>query len=271
MQITSRQNEKIRSAAKLSQKKYREHTGCFLIEGQKLLAEAVCADIEVETVFYTPRFINRGGASMCALVERCVDKGAMVYEVNDSVMKALSSMTMPEGIVAVAKKMHYSENLELQNGKSYVILEDVQDPGNVGTIIRTADAAGFNAVYVTQKTADIYNEKVLRASMGSVFHLPVFCTDDLARTITTLKTHDVYIAGTSLAGSVNPWKPEAQKAMTQAVALVLGNEAQGMAAATAALCDGLYRIPIYGKAESLNVSIAAGILMYDIARALHND
>lgn len=156
-----------------------------------------------------------------------------------------------------------------KNGKkclSYVILDDVQDPGNVGTIIRTADAAGFDGIICSSKTADIYNEKVLRGAMGSVFHLPVLQTGALGETVLFLKEQGTRMIGTSLQGKTSL---SASLAAQKAVGIILGNESKGMSKGMADLCDDLYKLPMYGHAESLNVSVAAGILMYDIARAMH--
>ncbi len=142
----------------------------------------------------------------------------------------------------------------------------MQDPGNVGTIIRTADAAGFDGIVCSSKTADIYNEKVLRGAMGSVFHLPVLQVCDLEKTVLLLKEQGTRMIGTSLQGKTG--LSDSLTAQTS-VGVILGNESKGMSKGMADLCDELYKLPMYGHAESLNVSVAAGILMYDIARTMH--
>lgn len=271
--ITSRQNAVVKSVLKLKQKKHRDLEKQFIIEGSKLFEEAAAWHIEITSVFVTSKWLDTATDKLRDTLAQLSTKGVPVYESDPSVFQALSDLKMPEGILCTAKKINIDENIFGEKCKkdgrffeSYVILDDVQDPGNVGTIIRTADAAGFNGIICSPKTADIYNEKVLRGAMGSVFHLPILQSTDLCQTITVLKNQGICIIGTSLKSesttqlSLNP---------KSAVGLILGNESRGMSPEVEGFCDILCKLPMYGHAESLNVSVAAGILMYDIARMSH--
>lgn len=266
-EITSRQNERIKAVVRLRQKKYRDKTGLFLIDGLKLFLEAFHSGAAIDSLFYTEGFLDRAPQTFYQALEYCDSKAIPVYRVSQPVMEALSPMKAPEGLVGVAKKFPECDFQQLRNLKTCVILEDVQDPGNVGTIIRTADAAGFQAVICTEKSADIYNEKVLRASMGSVFHLPVFYSK-MQTVLAELRAANTRIIGSSLKGTETAFTVNAPE-KSKKVALILGNESRGMLPETEEQCDALHKIPMYGQAESLNVSVAAGILIYDIARSLH--
>lgn len=271
--ITSRQNLTVKNVIKLKQKKNRDREKQFILEGNKLFMEAEAWNVAITAVYVTPQWIEGAEEAVKSAFKRLKDMGIPVFTVDTSVFEAMSALKMPEGILCTADKFDTSEKFFekkcKKNGKkclSYVILDDVQDPGNVGTIIRTADAAGFDGIICSSKTADIYNEKVLRGAMGSVFHLPVLQTCALEETVLFLKEQGTRIIGTSLQGKTSL---SASLAAQKAVGIILGNESKGMSKCIADLCDDLYKLPMYGHAESLNVSVAAGILMYDIARAMH--
>lgn len=271
--ITSRQNNNVKTVIKLKQKKNRDREGQFLLEGTKLFVEAEAWSVEILSVFVTPQWLEGSEEVAKEALSRLKNADVPVFTVDPDVFEAMSALKMPEGILCTARKFETSEKVfekkckkSGKNFPTYVILEDVQDPGNVGTIIRTADAAGFNGIICSTKTADIYNEKVLRGAMGSVFHLPIFQTGDLEKVILFLKEQGTRMIGTSLQGKTSL---DISKAAQTSVGIVLGNESKGMSKTLEAMCDDLYKLPMYGNAESLNVSVAAGILMYDIARAFH--
>ncbi|WP_195267763.1 RNA methyltransferase [Eubacterium sp. 1001713B170207_170306_E7] len=271
--ITSRQNAAVKSVIRLKQKKNRDREGLFILEGTKLFIEAEAWKVDITSVYVTPQWLEGLRETAKAALKRLEDAGIPVTMVDFGVFEAMSALKMPEGVLCTARKFDVSEKKfedkckkSGKNYPTYVILDDVQDPGNVGTIIRTADAAGFDGIVCSLKTADIYNEKVLRGAMGSVFHLPVLQSCDLEETVLSLKEQGVRMVGTSLQGNTNL---EASLAAQTSVGIVLGNESKGMSRTLENLCDVLYKLPMYGHAESLNVSVAAGILMYDIARAIH--
>ncbi|MGI6110088.1 MAG: TrmH family RNA methyltransferase [Eubacteriaceae bacterium] len=267
--IRSRSNREVRENAKLVQKKYRDRSGLFLADGTKLFQEALDSGMQFERVYYTDEWFRSAAAALQDLILRLEEERTAV-PVTPEVLKLVSSVKSPEGIVSVIRKPEeidpeslLTKDSQLTTGHSYVILEDVQDPGNLGTIIRTADAAGYDAVILTEGCADIYSEKTLRASMGSVFHLPVVRTGGISRFLNDLREHGFEAAGASLQGETIEL---CQTDRPQRLALILGNESRGLSEKTAGLCTRLVKIPIYGRAESLNVAVAAGILLYAFAQ-----
>lgn len=250
--ISSRQNDQIKLIPKLRQKKFRDETGLFIIEGKKILDEAIKSQAIIEKVFLSDHL--KGSE----LAMRYVEANYQVFWVKKSIFEGLTAMKNPEGVLALVKRCR----IDLKRAKRYIILEDVQDPNNVGTIIRTADAAGFDTVIATSKTVDFYNEKVIRGSMGSIFHLNLRTTDDCLSLVTSLRNEYVKIIGTALDG-IDIFK---EVSCVDTFAIILGNESRGMSDVLKKECDILYQIPIFGQAESLNVSVAAGIVMYQLVK-----
>ena len=246
--IQSKQNASIKTARKLLQRKHRKTS--YLIEGWHLFEEAKASGAHILQIFVLEEMADR------------VANMSKVKLVSPEVLKELCETQTPQGIVAEVAKQ--SQALPEPLSGKYLLLEDVQDPYNVGTIIRTADAAGFDCVVTSAKTADIYNEKVLRGSMGSVFHLPVYQVESLLDYVQQLKNQSITIIGTSLTGS-SLWEREP---LSGSFAIVMGNESKGMSHEMGECCDILLKIPILGQAESLNVATAAGIIMYDLVRDL---
>ena len=244
--ITSVSNPDIIQTAKLKQKKYRDLTGQFLIEGIKLTSEAINNHIQIEKIFILPELINK-------LPNK---NNFEIIEVNKKIIKKLSSQKNPEGIIALVKKD--SINFNFRNNK-FILLDEISDPGNLGTIIRTADAAGYEAVFCSPNCADLYNEKTIRSTMGSIFHIPVIENINLIEKIEELKVNKFRIYGTSLDGEILYLN---QVKVPEKFALVLGNESHGISSEIQNSCTQLLKLPIFGKSESLNVSIAAGIFMY---------
>lgn len=257
-EITSKNNEQLKYLRKLSSKSFRDAEGTFAIEGTKLFLEAVKNQLQFKQIFITSTWLEINGASVRDRLVTLENNKVAIAIVSPTILASLSGLQKPEGIMAVLHKI----NSRPGTFKSTVLLEDVQDPYNVGTIIRTADAAGFDCVVTSAKTADIYNEKVLRGSMGSVFHLPIYQVVSLLDTVKQLKEQQVTIIGTSLSGSCL-WE---RQSLNGSFAIVMGNESQGMSKQMSECCDLLLKIPILGQAESLNVATAAGIIMYDLIR-----
>ncbi|WP_303870108.1 RNA methyltransferase [Acetobacterium wieringae] len=257
-EITSKNNEQLKYLRKLNSKSFRDTEGVFAIEGTKLFLEAVKNQLQFKQIFITSTWLEVNGASIRDCLVALEKNKVTIAIVSPTILASLSSLQKPEGIMAVLYKM----SSQPKTIKRTVLLEDVQDPYNVGTIIRTADAAGFDCVITSAKTADIYNEKVLRGSMGSVFHIPIIQVSSLLETVKQLKDQQVMIIGTSLSGS-SLWE---RQSLSGSFAVVMGNESQGMSKQMSECCDLLLKIPIFGQAESLNVSTAAGIIMYDLIR-----
>lgn len=240
--ITSKANSVVKNAKKLHQKKYRK--SAYLIEGWHLFEEAVQAGVTIEKVFALESYRDQLAAF------------PQTIWVSEEILLDLADTQTPQGIVAVIQK----EEVGLPNlhqGK-YLFLEDVQDPGNVGTMIRTADAAGFTGVIVSDKSADIYSLKTLRSMQGSHFHLPIYRLP-LTSFVEEAKKSDLPILATTLSRDSKDYR---ELSSLENFVLVMGNEGQGISSVMAESADQLVHISMKGRAESLNVAVAAGILMF---------
>ncbi|MCT4794097.1 MULTISPECIES: TrmH family RNA methyltransferase [Exiguobacterium] len=243
--ITSTKSETIKRLKRLMTKKGRQESGQFLVEGEHLVDEAIRAGRLVQLIVgesYTPKRSWR------------LDQ-MPVLELSDHVADILSETEKTQGVFAVVNMSPVERKM-----KHVLVLDRIQDPGNLGTMIRTADAAGFDTVLLGKGTVDPYNAKAVRATQGSLFHVNVR-TVDLLETLPELKSDGFHVYGTALEKA----KSYDQIDFGDRVALVIGNEAQGVHADVLALCDTRVHIPMLGDAESLNAAVAAGILMYRIA------
>lgn len=244
--ITSVQNDQIKRIKQLHQKKARVKTGTFIIEGFHLLEEASAAKWDIHTV------VAKENIEIPLYIE-----SKSVVRVSDHVFSHLAQTATPQGVLAVVAM---KKDLFIQTPLTLMI-DAVQDPGNIGTMIRSADAAGFGCVIVGDGSADIYNDKVIRATQGSIFHLPVIQMN-IEEAIQKLRANNTMIIATALEDSEDYTKMIVKENM----ALIVGNEGAGVQDSLIRNSDQIVRIPIYGNAESLNVSIAASILMYDMKR-----
>ncbi len=240
--ITSKANSVVKNAKKLHQKKYRKSV--YLIEGWHLFEEAVQAGVTIEKVFALESYRDRLAAF------------PQTVWVSEEILRDLADTQTPQGIVAVIQKEEVGLP-DLHQGK-YLFLEDVQDPGNVGTMIRTADAAGFTGVIVSDKSADIYSLKTLRSMQGSHFHLPIYRLP-LASFVEEAKKSNLPILATTLSRESKDYR---ELSSLENFVLVMGNEGQGISSVMAESADQLVHIGMKGRAESLNVAVAAGILMF---------
>lgn len=240
--ITSVQNNQVKKWKKLHRKKYRTETGNFLIEGYHLIEEAYESDWHIEIL------IVREGKE----APDWMNKDRILY-VTDRVFKEITQTEAPQGIAALVKM----KTIEPKEQGEVLLIDAVQDPGNLGTIIRTADAAGFSQVILGRCTVDVYNDKVIRATQGSIFHIPII-EANLLEVIPTLQSANYTVLASALEGSIAYDTVD----KIDNIALVMGNEGAGIAREILDIVDVRIKIPIYGKVESLNVSIAAGILMY---------
>ncbi|HEM2809251.1 TrmH family RNA methyltransferase [Streptococcus suis] len=240
--IRSKSNNLVKQIKKLQQKKYR--TSSYLIEGWHLLEEAVKAGASIEHVLVAEEHADR------------VVQLEKVTVVSPEIIQDLTDSKSPQGVLAQLALP--SQDLPERLEGRILVLEDVQDPGNVGTIIRTADAAGFDGVFLTDKSADIYNMKVLRSMQGSHFHLPIYRLP-IEDILSTLKNNQVEILATTLSSQSVDYREVSPEA---SFALVMGNEGQGISDFVSTEADQLVHITMPGQAESLNVAIAAGILVF---------
>jgi len=248
--ITSLKNNLIKDIKKLSQKKYRDQRGEYLIEGDHLVEEAVNAGAPIVHVLFTEKALT----AFPLLLEKIPESCRLL--VTEDILRSLSSHPDTPDILAVVAKTSPSRVIDYS--RPLLLLDGVQDPGNVGTMIRTADAAGFGTVVLGEGSADIYNDKVLRAMQGSQFHIAVY-QGSISEWIGTCKAHGLNVYGTELNPQAVDYR---QVPKTPAFALVMGNEGQGLSAETLSSTTQNLYIPITGQAESLNVAVAAGILMF---------
>ncbi len=239
--IDSLQNETIKKARALKAKKGREEYGQFLAEGEKCVEEALLSSFQVDSVF-----LHGESHAIQALAK---ERGVEVIQVSRPIIETLTSVQTPQNVaacIAIPGQIKPAGGL-------VVALDGVSDPSNVGSIIRSADAAGASGVVMGEGSADYLNPKAVRASMGSIFHLHVY-EGDLKTYLCEFKKTGSVIAG-HLKGE--PIMPSLSN-----MCLVIGNESRGVSEKITEICDYLYKIPIYGRAESLNAAVAAGIMMY---------
>lgn len=251
-EIQSSKNSLIKETKKLQQKKYRQQTQTYLLEGFHLIQEAKAANVTLKEVFISQRGVNEWS-------EWIEGNLTDYYLVSDDVLKTLASQPTPQGMIAVAEIVE-DESQDLSG--AWLLLDNVQDPGNVGTMIRTADAAGFSGVILGTGSADLYNPKTLRSTQGSLYHLAVR-SGELKEIIPKFQQVDRPVYGTALDKEAKAYQ---QVEKMSDFALVMGNEGQGMAPELLTMTDQNLYIPIKGQAESLNVAIAAGILMFHLLK-----
>ncbi len=254
--ITSTTNEKVKRVAALSQKgRFRQEEGVFLIEGSRIFEEAPVSLIK--EVYVTEAFLKNQDQSIYGKLEKTG------YEtVSDQVFKKISDTKTPQGILAVLQQQKYGRKELCGMTPLVLLLEDIQDPGNMGTIFRTAEGAGVTGIIMNCGCVDIYNPKVVRSTMGSIFRMPFCITDDLTGEIKLLQKEGVQVFAAHLNGS-SFYDEEDYRCGS---AFLIGNEGNGLKEETAKAADMLIKIPMQGKVESLNAGISAALLTYEAAR-----
>ena len=276
--ISSKDNKRIKYIRSLLEKgSIRKKDKAFVVEGIKLTDEALEYGKVLEVVCSGSLYdeINSGDLSGNRLlaendknITNYVKKGSSLLVVSDVVFKSLSETITPQGILAVAEMPDYGlldkgflEQVYIKNGKiKLLVLEDTADPGNLGTIMRTAEAAGVTGVIMGKGTVDIFNPKVVRSTMGSIFRLPFAYVEDLKETIKELKNQGISFYATHLKGE----KSYKDIKYSDRSAILVGNEARGLSDEVTDLADTYVLIPMQGKVESLNAAVAAALMMYEV-------
>ena len=252
--ISSTSNPQVKWVTALQKKaKQRREESLFVVEGLKMVMEAP-EDMLVR-VYATESFLS-GHEDVILKTEP--------ETVSENVMSAMSDTISPQGILAVVKQPSYDVK-KLTDGTEnplFILLENLQDPGNLGTILRTAEGAGVTAVIMSSDTVDIYNPKVIRSTMGSIYRVPFVYTENLSETVEWLKSAGVNIYAAHLAGV----KDYDEADYSHASGFLIGNEAKGLSDEISAKADCYIRIPMQGKVESLNASVASALLMYEAFR-----
>lgn len=253
--LTSARNPRITELATLARRRVRRERGQHLVEGPRAVAEALDAGL-VEEVFLDP----------VAASSLTIPAEVTVTEVAAHVLARLADTRTPQGVVALARTPRVDLEVAIASGR-VVVLHELADPGNAGTILRTADAAGAGGVVLTSGSVDPFGPKAVRAAAGSTYHLAVVADVDLAEVAAACRSAGLRLIGLD-AGA--PLAVDHLAADPRPTALVLGNEAHGLDAAATELLDATVAVPIHGRAESLNVAAAAAIALYTLARRWHD-
>ena len=252
--ITSASNTRVKKVAALNQKaKERRQEGKYVVEGVKMFLEA--QEEEIEEIYAVEGFQNAA----------CMEKlaGRPFETVSEEVFRKMSDTAAPQGILCVMRQKKYAlADLLAAKNPLLMILEDIQDPGNLGTILRTGEGAGIDGVIMSRDTADIYNPKTIRSTMGSIYRVPFLYVSSLSDMIAELKQKKITVYAAHLKGK--QWYDQAD--YSGGSAFLIGNEGNGLKEETAALADSYIKIPMGGKVESLNAAMASGILMYEASR-----
>jgi len=258
----------VRAVAKLAKRSARHETGRFLLEGPQAVREALrFAPEAVEELYATPGAMEkhpdvRDGAG---------DAGIDVRFATEAVIEAMADTVTPQGVIAVARQLPTSvRDVFAASPRLIAICEEVRDPGNLGTIIRAADAAGADAVVLTGRTVDPYHPKVVRATTGSLFHLPVSLGGELAGVVERARAAGLQIFAADIDGD-DLLAVRSEGLLAAPTAWLFGNEARGLDEASVALADRSLRLPIFGRAESLNLATAASVCLYESAFAQRAD
>ncbi len=253
--IESKDNNLFKETRKLKERKNRNKAGRYIIEGFRLVQEAFKAGLDIEYMIVT----SEGKEKMNVYLKEYIDDSTKIYEMSNSLFNELVSTEKPQGIAAVVSMDEKPLDID---GEFYLLCDKVQDPGNLGTIIRTAHAVKADGVILTKGTVDIYNEKTIRSTMGSLFYVPVHYDDDNMSLVKLLKDKNFKIVVTSLDTD----KDFFQEDLRGKVLLTVGNEGNGVSDEVYKLSDTKVKIPMPGNAESLNVAIATSVIMYEKMR-----
>jgi len=258
--IESPKNERIRQYRRLRKRNFRYREGKFLVEGQQCVAEALLSKYIPECVICS----SKGIEAMSAYADVMREMSIPCYTASDEVIDSLSATVTPQGIIAVAPLVHVDLDGMLGNGPETILIANrVRDPGNLGNMVRIADAAGVGGMVVCAESADPYNAKAVRSTAGSLFHIPLSVGENIGTVIEALKKHGYAVFGADAHSGTGMWDVE----WPEKVAVIMGNEAWGIPHEEESLVDDLVRVPLIGHAESLNVSAAAAVLLYEIARS----
>ncbi|HHV50242.1 MAG TPA: RNA methyltransferase [Candidatus Avimonas sp.] len=265
--ITSRNNQQARHVKRLlSDAGYRRREQLFAIEGARLCADAALSGVKIRSLLYTPQAESAYPAQIALLKE----KSESYLEISPEVSKSIGDTQSPQGVFCVCDLLDNRHGLDKILGNKhpavgYLALENIQDPSNLGAIVRTAEALGISGLLLSEGCCDIYNPKVLRGSMGGVFRLPFYFVGNMADAVQGLVGSGISCFAAVVGdGAVPVTKLE----FPPGCVCVIGNEGSGLLPKTVSACSGKITIPMLGKAESLNAAMAAGIIMWEMARAV---
>ncbi|MFJ9717999.1 TrmH family RNA methyltransferase [Streptomyces sp. NPDC101213] len=262
--LVSPRSARVLAARRLARRNFRGKERLFLAEGPQAVREAAAHGDTLVELFATPEAAERHAG----IVGEARDAGARVYLADERVVEDISTTVTPQGLVGVCRFVDTPfDDVLAARPRLIAVLAHVRDPGNAGTVLRCADAAGADAVVLTDASVDLYNPKAVRASVGSLFHLPVAVGVPVERAVAGLRDAGVRILAADGAGRDDLDHELDEGTMGGPTAWVFGNEAWGLPEETRALADAVVRVPIHGKAESLNLATAAAVCLYASARA----
>jgi TrmH family RNA methyltransferase len=257
---------RVKAVAQLSQRKARSETGLFLLEGPQAVAEALAYRPELVVELYaTPTALER----YADIAATAVDAGVDVEFATEEVIDAMADTVSPQGFIAVVHQFPTAlKDIFTDSPKLVVILEEIRDPGNLGTIIRVADAAGADAVVLTGRSVDLYNPKVVRSTTGSLFHLPITVDVELENVVPLVRDAGLQLIAADIKGE-DLVLARSAGVLDLPTAWLFGNEARGLTDEHLALAEKAISVPIYGDAESMNLATAAAVCIYESAFAHH--
>ena len=260
--ISSKENDTIKRIKKLKEKKYRDEFGKYIIEGIKIVYEAIENNADIDSIIICEELLNNNSTNsqLSDLKNKLnqIGEDKKIY-VTEEIIKILSDVVNPQGIIAVVEK---NNNSEIDYSKDLIlVLDNIQDPGNLGTIIRTADSCNLNQIVITKETADPYNSKVLRSTMGAIFRVKIIESEDIVKKLIEMKEKGFEIVTTSLQTDNLIYDIDYNKKV-----VIIGNEANGVEKSVEDISDIKVKIPMLGKTESLNASVATGIILYEYVR-----
>lgn len=260
LQITSLQNPRIKEVVKLQKRPYRDEVGVLLVEGYREVKRMLDNQRQPQVLFYAPAFF-RGGNEQ-ALVDRSGQAGAELFECSAEVFQKIAYRDRPEGLLALTDQVRGTlADLKLPSQPLLIVAESIEKPGNLGSLLRSADAAGVHGVIVCDRTTDINNPNVVRSSIGTLFSLPVVEASS-EETLAWLKARGIRV----LAATPHATQEYTEVDLTQGVALVVGTEQVGLSESWMSQADLQVRIPMLGQIDSLNVACATTILLYEAVR-----
>ena len=262
--ITSTSNQQMKTVSALLKKsKERRTSKSFVVEGPRMVVEAPIE--RLKAVYVAESFENNkeNNELLNELKDKCNKANAIYEVVADNVFKSVSDTQTPQGIMAVVAMPEYDLEQLLDGDKSHLlILESIQDPGNLGTMVRTGEGAGVTGIIMNKTTVDLFNPKTIRSTMGSIYRVPFYVTEDLAGTMKELQGKGISLYAAHLKGEHSYDEED----YTKACGFLIGNEGNGLSDEIANLADAYIKIPMEGQVESLNAAISATLLMYEANR-----
>lgn len=259
MVITSKDNDTIKHIKKLKEKKYREEYNEFIVEGIKMIEEAIQENAKIKSIIICDDCKVTNSIPSDLMYE--IAKLNCIY-VAEKIFSSITEVMNPQGILAIIEKPSNQENEIDYKQENFLILDNIQDPGNMGTILRTADSLNMNQIIVSKGSADIYNPKVVRSTMGAIFRIKVIEVENLSKVIKEMKKHKINVYATDLKTDKSIYDVDYKKS-----AIVIGNEANGVSSAVLNEATEKIKIPMIGKTESLNAAVATSVILYEAFRS----